>query len=117
MLFAYPLFEKWVTGDRTEHHLCDRPRDRPTRTGFGVAGLVGYAVLLAAGGNDVAAYSFHVSVNALTWIFRVALVVGPVLAFLVTKRLCLALQAHERRVLTEGEETGRVRQSVYGGIS
>ncbi|WP_255951456.1 cytochrome bc1 complex cytochrome b subunit [Streptomyces odontomachi] len=117
LLFLYPLFEKWVTGDRTEHHLCDRPRDRPTRTAFGTAAVVGYAVLLAAGGNDIAAYSFRVSVNALTWIFRVALVVGPVLAFLVTKRLCLALQAHERRVLTEGEETGRISQSVYGGIS
>jgi ubiquinol-cytochrome c reductase cytochrome b subunit len=117
LLFGYPLFEKWVTGDHFEHHLCDRPRDRPTRTAFGVAGIVGYAVLLAAGGNDIAAYAFRVSVNALTWIFRVILVVGPVVAFLVTKRLCLALQAHERRVLTEGEETGRISQSVYGGIS
>ena len=117
LLFGYPLFERWVTGDRAEHHLCDRPRDRPTRTGLGVAGVVGYAVLLAAGGNDVIAFSFEISVNALTWIFRVAFVAAPVLAFLVTKRLCLALQAHERRVLTEGEETGQVTQSVYGGIT
>jgi ubiquinol-cytochrome c reductase cytochrome b subunit len=116
LLLCYPLVERWVTGDSHEHHLCDRPRDRPTRTGLGVAAVVVYAVLLAAGGNDVTAFSFHVSVNALTWIFRVGLVVGPVIAFAVTKRLCLALQAHERTVLTEGEETGIVTQQVHGAL-
>lgn len=46
VLFLYPFFEKWVTSDRREHHLCDRPRNRPTRTGLGVAAIVFYAVLL-----------------------------------------------------------------------
>ena len=116
LLFLYPVFERWLTGDVGEHHLCDRPRDKPVRTAFGVAGIVWYAVLLLAGGNDVAAYTFHASVNALTWILRVAFFVAPVLAFMVTKRFCLALQAHERRLLTQGRETGEVRQTVYGGI-
>ncbi|WP_225849714.1 ubiquinol-cytochrome c reductase cytochrome b subunit [Streptomyces sp. HPF1205] len=117
LLFCYPMFERWVTGDRGEHNLCDRPRDRPTRTAFGVAGIVWYAVLLAAGGNDVTAYTFRASMNALTWIFRIAVIVAPVLAFLVTKRMCLALQSRERHRLTRGEETGEVVQSVYGAIA
>ncbi|MFI9240650.1 cytochrome bc complex cytochrome b subunit [Streptomyces sp. NPDC053079] len=117
VLYMYPFFEKWVTGDRTEHHLCDRPRDRPARTGLGVAAVVAYALLLLAGGNDVIAYSFRVSVDALTWTFRGLVVVGPVLAFWATKRLCLALQARDRRRLTEGEETGEVTQDVSGGLS
>ncbi|MCA6095972.1 ubiquinol-cytochrome c reductase cytochrome b subunit [Streptomyces sp. SCA3-4] len=116
ILYAYPWFEKWVTGDRTEHHLCDRPRDRPTRTGLGVAAVVCYGLLLLAGGNDVIAYSFRLSVNSLTWTLRVLVVVGPVLAFWATKRLCLALQARDRRRLTEGEETGEVEQNVSGGL-
>ncbi|MFD8542905.1 cytochrome bc complex cytochrome b subunit [Streptomyces sp. NPDC059649] len=116
VLYLYPYFEKWVTGDLMEHHLCDRPRDRPTRTGLGVAAIVFYAVLLVAGGNDVVAAVFEVSVEALTWIFRIAVIVGPVLAFLITKRFCLALQAHDRQLLEEGEETGQISQNVYGGI-
>ncbi|WP_310728655.1 cytochrome bc complex cytochrome b subunit [Streptomyces sp. N2A] len=116
VLYLYPYFEKWVTGDLMEHHLCDRPRDRPTRTGLGVAAIVFYAVLLVAGGNDVVAAVFEVSVEALTWIFRIAVIVGPILAFLVTKRFCLALQAHDRQLLEEGEETGQISQNVYGGI-
>jgi ubiquinol-cytochrome c reductase cytochrome b subunit len=116
LLLAYPFFERWVTADHGEHHLCDRPRDRPVRTGLGVAGVVFYAVLLLAGGNDVIAFTLRVSVNALTWIFRVAVVLAPPLAFLVTKRVCLALQLRDRRLLTEGEETRRVGQAVHGGI-
>ncbi|MFI0259544.1 cytochrome bc complex cytochrome b subunit [Streptomyces sp. NPDC017056] len=116
VLYLYPFCEQWVTGDRGEHHLCDRPRNRPTRTGLGVAGIVFYAVLLAAGGNDVTAYGFRVSVNALTWLFRIALVAGPVLAFMLTKRICLALQGEDRDALTEGEETGEVTQDVCGGL-
>ncbi|MGA5699949.1 cytochrome b [Peterkaempfera bronchialis] len=117
VLYAYPFFERWVTGDRREHHLCDRPRNRPVRTGLGVASVAWYAVLLAAGGQDVIAYTMHLSVNTLALLFRVLFFVLPVAAFWVTKRTCLALQAHERELLEEGEETGFVRQSVQGGFA
>ncbi|MEV5942535.1 cytochrome bc complex cytochrome b subunit [Streptomyces sp. NPDC051994] len=116
LLIGYPVFERWVTGDRGEYHLCDRPRDMPNRTAFGVAAIVGYTVLLVAGGNDVTAFSFQLSVNVLTWVFRIGFFVFPVLAFLLTKRLCLALQSHELRLLSEGEETGEVVQNVYGAM-
>ncbi|MFI6345434.1 cytochrome bc complex cytochrome b subunit [Streptomyces sp. NPDC050560] len=116
VLYMYPFFEKWVTGDRVEHHLCDRPRDRPVRTGLGVAAVVGYAVLLLAGGNDVAAHSLKLDVNTLTWIFRVSLVLAPPAAFWLTRRVCLALQFRDRRRVEEGDETGEIGQSVFGGI-
>jgi ubiquinol-cytochrome c reductase cytochrome b subunit len=115
-LYLYPYFEKWVTGDLSEHHLCDRPRDRPTRTALGSAAIVFYGVLLTAAGNDVIAFVFRISVETLTWILRVLLVIGPVVTFLMAKRFCLALQAHDRQVLEQGEETGEVVQNVYGGI-
>lgn len=117
VLFLYPFFEKWVTGDRGEHHVCDRPRNRPTRTALGVAAIIFYAVLLVAGGNDIIAFSFRISVEATTWSLRIALIVAPVLAFVVTRRLCLALQMRDLRRLTEGEESGQVTQSVHGGLS
>jgi ubiquinol-cytochrome c reductase cytochrome b subunit len=115
-IYLYPFLERWLTGDDREHHLCDRPRERPARTAFGVAGITFYAVLLLAGGNDIIATLFHVSLNGLTWTFRVALVVAPVLAFMVTRRLCVALRAHDLARIREGEETGEVRQGVEGGM-
>ncbi|MGX4694049.1 cytochrome bc1 complex cytochrome b subunit [Streptomyces sp. JNUCC 63] len=117
VLYAYPFFEAWTTGDQREHHLCDRPRDRPVRTGLGVAAICFYGVLLAAGGNDILAHTFKVSLNTLTWTFRILLVVLPPLALMVTKRVCLALREAELERLAEGEETGEVRQTVAGGYT
>ncbi|MGW3210139.1 cytochrome bc1 complex cytochrome b subunit [Streptomyces sp. NPDC001135] len=116
VLYAYPFVEQRLTGERwAERHLCDRPRERPVRTGLGVAGTVFYGVLLLAGGNDVIAQTFRISVNAITWVLRIALVVAPVLAFLVTRWLCRALAAAENERLAEGVPTGEIRQSVTGG--
>ena len=33
VLGIYPFVERWVTGDKREHHLLDRPRNNPIRTG------------------------------------------------------------------------------------
>lgn len=116
ILLAYPFVERWVTGDGREHHQCDRPRDRPTRTGLGVAALSCYAVLLVAGGQDLVSDTFAVSVNELNLVLRIAFFVLPVVAFVVTKRVCVGLQLHERELLTEGQETGLVRQDIAGGF-
>ncbi|GCB43548.1 cytochrome bc complex cytochrome b subunit [Streptomyces sp. NL15-2K] len=117
-LYLYPFVEQRLTGEgQREQHLCDRPRERPVRTGLGVAGITFYGVLLLAGGNDVVAQTFRISVNTLTWVLRVALIVGPVVAFMLTRRLCHALMAAERERLREGVESGDVRQTVEGGYA
>ncbi|MGW7258743.1 cytochrome bc1 complex cytochrome b subunit [Streptomyces sp. NPDC054834] len=115
VLYAYPFLEAGVTGDHREHHLCDRPRDVPVRTGLGVAAICFYGVLLAAGGNDVIAHTFKLSLNALTWTFRIALLILPPLAFFVTRAVCHALREADMERLTEGEETGEIRQTITGG--
>ncbi|MHB9863820.1 cytochrome bc1 complex cytochrome b subunit [Streptomyces sp. YIM S03343] len=116
LLYAYPFVEQRLTGEwRQEQHLCNRPRERPVRTGLGVAGITFYAVLLLAGGNDVIAATFRISLNTLTWVLRISLVAAPAVAFLLTRALCRALLAAERERLEEGDETGEVRQTLAGG--
>ncbi|WP_369205863.1 cytochrome bc complex cytochrome b subunit [Streptomyces sp. PU-14G] len=114
VLYAYPFLERWVTGNWKEHHLCDRPRNQPTRTGLGVAGVTTYAVLLAAGGQDVLSLLFTWPIESLTWIFRGAFFLAPPLAFWATKRVCLGLQAQDRVRLRTGDGAGEVRQ-IAGG--
>ncbi|MFF4527389.1 cytochrome bc1 complex cytochrome b subunit [Streptomyces bluensis] len=116
VLYLYPFAEQRLTGERhQEHHLCDRPRERPVRTGLGVAGVTFYGVLLLAGGNDIVAATFRISLNTLTWVLRIALVVAPVLAFLIARRLCHGLLHAEQERLEKGDETGEVRQTLEGG--
>ncbi|UBU15975.1 cytochrome bc1 complex cytochrome b subunit [Nonomuraea gerenzanensis] len=116
-LAGYPFVERWVTRDRAVHHLLDRPRDVPVRAGLGVAGVVYYGVLWAAGGNDLIATTFHISLYATTWIFRVAVVAGPVLGFVITRRICLGLRARDRHTVAHGVETGVIVRSVEGGYT
>ena len=110
----YPFFERRVTGDRRDHDLPTRPRDAPTRTGIGVAGVVFYGVLWIAGGSDVIAMQLSLSNEALVLTLQLALVLGPVLAFMITKRVCLGLQRRDRDIVLHGHETGRIFRMADG---
>ncbi len=108
LLALYPFIEAWATGDKREHHLLDRPRNVPVRTATGVAILTAFTVLILAGGNDIIATHFALSINDITLVFRVLLLVAPVVAFWATKRICLGLQRKDRELVLHGRETGRI---------
>ncbi|WSV94828.1 ubiquinol-cytochrome c reductase cytochrome b subunit [Streptomyces sp. NBC_01006] len=115
-VYGYPFFERWITGQRGERHVCDRPRNRPARTALAVAAVTLYAVLLLAGAQDIVAFITEIPVQAITWTLRCAVVVLPPVAFWLTRRLCLALQARDAEVLLHGVGSGEVRMSVEGGF-
>ncbi|MEV6148767.1 cytochrome b N-terminal domain-containing protein [Nonomuraea sp. NPDC052129] len=114
VLAAYPLLERRLTGDRGVDRPLDRPREAAVRTALGAAGMTFYGLLWAAAANDQLAHHFSLSLFAVTWFFRIALIAGPVVVFEVTRRICLALRAQEREVRTHGIETGMVRRSPLG---
>ncbi|MEO6703735.1 MAG: cytochrome bc complex cytochrome b subunit [Jatrophihabitantaceae bacterium] len=111
---AYPFLEAKLTGDRDRHNLLQRPRDVPVRTGLGAMAISFYAVLLLSGGNDLIAKAFDISLNAMTWAGRIALLVVPPLAYALTYRVCLGLQRHDREVLEHGIETGIIKMLPNG---
>ncbi|MFF5547536.1 cytochrome bc1 complex cytochrome b subunit [Streptomyces olivaceoviridis] len=115
VLYGYPFFERRLTGPRPEQHLCDRPRNQPTRTALGAAAVSAYGVLLLAGGQHVLAYRFSLDVELLARMFRTALFVLPFVTYHITKRACLGLQAADRRRILEGGATGEVRRTAGGG--
>ncbi len=111
---VYPFVESWLTGDKREHHILDRPRNRPVRTGLGAAWITWYLVLLLGGGNDIVATHFHLSINTVTWFVRIAFFVMPVLVFVATKRVCLGLQRRDHDKVLHGRETGVIRRLPHG---
>jgi ubiquinol-cytochrome c reductase cytochrome b subunit len=113
-MILYPWIEQWVTGDRREHHLLDRPRNAPTRAGFGVMAITFYLLLLISGGNDIIASQLHLSINDITNSLRLLVFVAPPLAFMVTKRICLGLQRKDREKVLHGRETGTIYRTETG---
>ena len=93
LLYAWPWLEARFTKDRREHHVLDRPRDHPVRTGLGAATLSFYTLLGIAASNDLIATTFGLSVNAVLITLRVAVLLAPPVTFFVTYRLCKELAA------------------------
>jgi len=114
LLGAYPFVERWVTGDTREHHLLQRPRNAPVRTGIGMAAITAYSVLLFASGNDIMAIKLGMSINDLTQFFRIGFFVLPPIMFWVTKRICLSLQRRDRDTVLHGRETGTIVRTPDG---
>ncbi|WP_425550596.1 cytochrome b [Amnibacterium soli] len=108
VVMTYPFLEAWITGDKREHHIADRPRNVPTRTAIGAAGVTFYAVLWAAASSDLVATHFQISIESVITILQFLLFLGPVAAYFATKRICLALQKKDRQVVLHGFESGRI---------
>ena len=95
LLYAWPFLEARVTRDYAEHHIDDRPRQRPVRTALGVACLAFYIVLFLGAASDVLSTTFGLSVNAVIWTFRVLVFVLPVVSGWITYQLCKELSARD----------------------
>jgi ubiquinol-cytochrome c reductase cytochrome b subunit len=73
-----------------------------------------YAVLWAGAATDLIATHFMVSLNHVLLTMQILLIVGPVLAFWVTKRIALALQRKDREIVLHGRESGRIVRLPHG---
>jgi ubiquinol-cytochrome c reductase cytochrome b subunit len=104
----YPFLEGWIVRDDVDHHILDRPRNTANRTAIGVAGILFYCVLWAAGSADVMALVLQVSFESVIVTLQVGLIAGPLVGFFVTQRVCLALQRKDRELVLHGYESGRI---------
>ncbi|WP_282439731.1 cytochrome bc complex cytochrome b subunit [Actinomycetospora sp. TBRC 11914] len=114
LLALYPLIERKLTGDGAHHNLLQRPRDVPVRTATGMMAMAFYFWLVVACGNDIIGYTFDISLNVMTWIGRIGLLVIPPVVYFATYRICLGLQRSDREVLEHGIETGHIKRLPHG---
>ena len=70
ILLMLPFIEGWITQDKREHHLLQRPRNAPTRTALMVSLMTFYGLTWAAGGNDILAIKMDLSINQITYFLR-----------------------------------------------
>ncbi len=90
LVAVWPWVDKLITHDNREHHLLDWPWEQPIRAATGMALLVFFALLTLAGGNDVLSVFLTASVEELTHIFQILVIVGPIVTWLVTYALARA---------------------------
>ncbi len=117
ILMMLPFIEAWITGDKRDHHLLQRPRDAPTRTATMVALITIYGLFWAAGGNDIIATHLHMNLNSITYFMRGAVFILPPIAFYITRRWCIGLQRADNDRLLHGYESGIIMRSADGGYT
>ncbi|MEU8386359.1 cytochrome b N-terminal domain-containing protein, partial [Streptosporangium sp. NPDC048865] len=113
-LVLYPFAERWITGDRREHNLADRPRNNPHRTAIGMAAVTFYGVLWLMAATDVIAANSRLSINQIIHVGRVLVFLGPAVAYFVAYRICLGLQRRDAEALDHGVETGVIKRRPTG---
>ncbi len=112
IFFVWPFLEERVTKDHAYHNLLDRPRDRPRRTGAGVSMVTLMFMVFFASSTDVMANFLDLPLKAVLWFFRVAVFLGPVVAYFLTVKICQEMRSAEgigkrkRPVEIERTETG-----------
>ena len=79
-----------------------------------MAAITFYGVLWLEGANDVLADHLQISLYLTTEIARWAIFIAPVVAYWLTKRICLGLQRKDLHLLEHGVETGIIRQLPTG---
>jgi ubiquinol-cytochrome c reductase cytochrome b subunit len=116
LLAAYPLLDRRLAGGRGLHLVPDRPQDAARRSAAGAAGITCYGLLWAAAANDQIAFHLHLDIYTVTWFFRVAVLAGPPLAYVLTQRICLGQARRDRDEAEHGHPTGRIVMSPDGGF-
>ncbi len=117
-LALYPFADRWILGARPPPG-CYRPSPPTRRTGRrpGWPASTFYGLLWAAAANDQIAYHLQVPLYTVTWIFRVLVLAGPVLAYLLTRVFAHALADRRRDEELHGRETGRIMMNPQGGYT
>jgi ubiquinol-cytochrome c reductase cytochrome b subunit len=96
LLYLWPFIEERATGDRAQHHVLDRPRDRPVRTAIGTGALAFLVVLTMAGSHDLQGLWLGFDLQTMTWAYRIALLVVPLVAAATAWHVCRSLQAADQ---------------------
>jgi len=117
-LALYPIADRRIAGGRPPRGLLPpTPADLANRTAAGVASVTFYGLLWAAAANDQIAYHLHLDLYTVTWTFRVLVLAGPALTFLLTRVFCHARADQRRDEDLHGRETGRIVRNPQGGYT
>ncbi len=116
LLFSFFAVWPWIEAawlnDRSAHHLLDRPRDAPIRTGIGVATIVFCFGLLMAGSGDVQARYIQEPITTITRFYQIFCLLAPIFGFFITYWLCIELR--ERAGVHKAPRV-RLRRNAEGG--
>jgi ubiquinol-cytochrome c reductase cytochrome b subunit len=101
LLYLWPWLERWRTGDRADHQVLERPRERPWRVAIGAGALTFFAILLVAAADDIIA---RLTLIPVTGILRTLQILVLTLPFVVAAGALLIARSLNRGSATSVAE-------------
>ena len=114
-LLLWPFIEQKLSGDRAPHDVLDLPSRVPLRLGVGAALIFEGVLLTLAAADDQTAAALHLRLETLVWVYRVLLLIGPLVAGVIAARIGVEMRARARdRAAGLGDATTLVRNAEGG---
>jgi ubiquinol-cytochrome c reductase cytochrome b subunit len=114
VLYAWPLLDRRLFGDRHRHNVLQRPRDNPRRTAAFLGFLSWVAIVFLTGATDRWYVLSFMSYEGQIWVLRAAAIVVPFVVYALVRRVCDELRVSRTHPLRGF--TGRVlRRTPRGG--
>jgi ubiquinol-cytochrome c reductase cytochrome b subunit len=115
-LLLWPFIEKKITGDTAAHDILDTPTQVPLRVGVGAALIFDGVLLTLAAADDQTAAAFHLRLETLVWIYRVLLLVGPIVCGVIAARIASEMRARIRESAVYPYDVTTLVRNEEGGF-
>ncbi len=115
-LLLWPFIEKRLTGDTAAHDILDTPTQVPLRLGVGAALIFDGVLLTLAAADDQTATAFHLRLESLVWAYRILLLAGPVVAFVLAARIGREMRARVRERDVYPSDVTTIVRNEEGGF-
>ncbi len=115
-LLVWPFVEQRITRDRDWHDVLDAPTQLPLRVGVGTALIFDGVLLTLAAADDQTSAALHLRLETLVWVYRVLLLVGPLVAGFLAAHIASEMRAriHESAVYPSDATT--IVRNAQGGF-
>ena len=115
-LLVWPFLEQRLTRDTDWHDVLDAPTQLPLRVGVGTALIFDGVLLTLAAADDQTSAALHLRLETLVWVYRVLLIVGPLVAGFLAAHIAAEMRAriHESAVYPSDATT--IVRNAQGGF-
>jgi ubiquinol-cytochrome c reductase cytochrome b subunit len=114
-LLLWPFIEARLTGDRAPHDVLEKPTQVPLRVGVGAALIFEGLLLTIAAGDDQTAATLHVRLDTLVWLYRSALLLGPIVVGLLAARIAMDVRARAAEGAEPPPDAVMLVRNAHGG--
>ncbi len=115
-LLLWPFIEARITRDTASHDVLEAPTQVPLRVGVGAALIFEGVLLTLAAADDQTSTALHLRLETLVWVYRVLLLVGPILTGILAANVARQIRERIRESASVSSDATTLVRNAAGGF-